>query len=220
MKEEITLNTNELSEEERKVLEYSSAFEVHFYNVTGAKQYTFPKNLLEAELQRDCEAISDNILKAQNNACHPISGIGVAILAGLIMAVVSNPVTVIIPTAIYMITSRIIMLKKLSKKVAKLEDEQRVKSRLLLRLKEASEVEQAEEMITLKETEVLNENKQNKTQEVNQEKGNISLEVNASSDIIAQTDDKARNISDAAVGAKTEEKTQESPKQMIKGKNN
>lgn len=225
MKEEITLNTKDLSEEERRVLESSFAFECCTgYNLTGAKQYRFPKEQLISELSKGLDKIEKGIFEVRKNSMigQLIVGIGTMLVAGIVSTMISNPWLVISLATFGMLAAELIIKKKEKKKIANLKAEENIKMALLKKVNDVSQKEQAKEKSALKEKEALNENKVNKIQDINQEKGNISLEVNASSDVIAQADNTARNISNNTVSAKTETvaKEQESPKQMIKGKNN
>lgn len=214
MKEEITLNTNELSEEEKKVLESTFAFECCTgYNVIGAKQYRFSKEQLVSDLtnsltrldQQDFEIDKINMLR------QTIPAILIVLVAGIISTMISQPWLVILPAAILYTTDLLINKKLTAKNKKKLNAEKEIRKTLISKVEEEYKKQALREKINTNEK--LKETIKN----------DITTRYLVSTvlkDYQGNTNEEDRNISNAAIGAKTEEKTQESPKQMIKGKNN
>lgn len=113
--EEVIINTEKLSNEEKKVLESTFAFECCTgYNLTGAQQYRFPKEQLISELSKWLDKIEKGIFEVRKNSMigQLIVGIGTMLVAGIVSTMISNP-WLVIPLATFgMLAAELIIKKK------------------------------------------------------------------------------------------------------------
>lgn len=215
MEEEITLNTKDLSEEERKVLESTFAYECCTgYNLTRAKQYKIPKEQLVKEIENSLALLDKKTFEIEKNNMmrQVISAGSIVFAAGLIATMISIPFLVIPPAIILCIGDLFINKRITDRKMDYINISKKARKMLLAKIEEDTLKEALQEKVVLQE----------KIENKEQQKGNISLNIAASSSVIEKTADEVKNISNNEVSVKTETATkeQESPKKMIKGKNN
>lgn len=215
--ETIQLNTQEFSQEEKKILEDSSAFEFYFYNLRGDKQYTFPKKILMKELTSTVQRINNQIMdvKVKSLISTFVLAIGLLLLAGIVSTMINNPFAVILPVAYLYAGGYLFLTKWTQKKIKELETEKEVRENLIEKIEEKSTNQNK------KNTKVI-ENIQQENQAlettIKEENKNSSLEISANSDIISNIGEKAQNISNNEVTVKKELNEKEIPKKMVKGK--
>lgn len=216
MNEEVIINTERLSNEEKRVLESTFAFECCTgYNLTGAKQYKIPKEQLVKEIENSLALLDKKTFEIEKNNMmrQVISASSIVFATGLIATMISIPFLVIPPAIILCIVDLFINKRITDRKMEKINISKKARKMLLAKIEEDSLREALQAKVVLQEQEEKTENKE-------QEKGNISLDITASSDVIGKAGNQVQNISNTEVSVKIETIAKEAePKKMVKERN-